>query len=897
MIRQAPTERTPGTAPYVLLRFNPVAFPALDGGHHALLDRIARARRERAALREDVLKALYDLAPRVADEGRLRVVLPFSRAVHNDRLPKSTPQGLEAAGADAATIAAATAWLDSLRGEHALLAELEPAVEAALAADRHRLQRILGAPDFLKAAAITSPTLASGAERYAGTAVSAHDKRNRKAEPKLARYAERAVAKTSPFSHYTVVGRGRWGRTPAGRADQGPRSVRAEPSLLFVLRLFDAALRVPEVAAGMRCRVTEAARRTGTGFEFELMRDDPAGARIYRTVRTKVAIPATRATELLVRLLAAEPAGLTVDALVRAMSEAADPPLDPEPIRVFVGKLRAAGFLVPGLVPPQQGPAPALQLADELDVLGAAPGEPVAVLADQLRALHAATAEVGTLDGARRPAALAALSRQWTEAFGHWGAPVPGGSPLFEDVAADRAVAVDRARWDGVCGDLLALLPALEPFSLDHAAAALTTLSVVDKIGVGGRLPYLEFAALLREVFTPDRISLAAILDAVGERGGAVRALLDQREEFLRPVREGSGVAEVELTEEAVARVVAATPDTLRRPVTSVSAFLQPTAQAESGTLTGAVLNSLLDGNGQFVSRFLPLWPEDDTAQVRAHLRETLPSGATELRAVQGFNANIHPRLLDREFRCDGVPADDGEEPLVDVHELDVVHDPALDRLVLEDRRGHRVHPYYLGFLVPYFLPWEQTGLYLLSQPTQFRLDAANELENRLPAEDRDRIRHYPRLRYRSLVLGRERWYVPAALFPSQQPGESLAAFLVRLDAWRGEHGIPPRVYLARIGAAEDEDAPGAAANAMGRPKPMYADLRSPLHARSLPAWLEDAATVRVEEALPDPAAPAFADPHVGDSVVEYLIEHVVEHVDERVIERVAQDREPGVQS
>jgi hypothetical protein len=33
---------------------------------------------------------------------------------------------------------------------------------------------------------------------------------------------------------------------------------------------------------------------------------------------------------------------------------------------------------------------------------------------------------------------------------------------------------------------------------------------------------------------------------------------------------------------------------------------------------------------------------------------------------------------------------------------------------------------------------------------------------------------------------------------------------------------------------------------------------------------------VRVEEALPDPAAPAFPDAHVGGSVVEYLIEHVV---------------------
>src|SRR5205823_1001996 len=141
-------------------------------------------------------------------------------------------------------------------------------------------------------------------------------------------------------------------------------------------------------------------------------------------------------------------------------------------------------------------------------------------------------------------------------------------------------------------------------------------------------LSYPDFAALLREVFTPDRISLAAILDAIGDRGEAVRALLDQREEFLGPVRAGSasGVAEVELGAEAVARVVAATPDSVRRPVTSVSAFLQPIAQADSGSgvLTGAVLNSLLDGNGQFVSRFLPLWPEDDTAQVRAHLRSTL---------------------------------------------------------------------------------------------------------------------------------------------------------------------------------------------------------------------------------------------------------------------------------
>ncbi|MEO6701342.1 MAG: lantibiotic dehydratase [Jatrophihabitantaceae bacterium] len=866
-------------APYAMARFNPVLATAGGSQHHELLAEIRELRATRAQLRQSVLDELYALTPTVTDELRRRVVLPTSRAVFNDRLPRASAEELTGLTEQAPEL---RRWLALVQREQHSQHLLTDAVAVALDADRQRLQQILGSREFLLAAGITSPDMARAAQRYAETPLAQHNKRVRKSEAKLSRYAERAATKTSPFSHFTVVAVAEWTSTATAPAAIDRTVSRVEPNLLLVVRLLDAALHDHELAEVTAFRVRPELRHTERGYEFEVMRDEPERSRIYQGRRAKVAIGKSSSVELLFAVLDGVGGSATLGELAAALAERSAQPLPIEAVRGYLAKLREAGLLVPSLRVDQQADHPALVLAAELGKLA---GHAAARLADQLRSLHQETVRIGQLAGLARAEAVDGLRTAWEQAFQSWGAQSRFDSPLYEDVALSAPVAIGLDRWRRVHTDLTELLSALEPLNMDHPGQVLMRLMMVDRYGPGGRCSYQDFVALLPDVFTAERVSLASILEVVAGRDPDLTRLLELREQYLAAVNAEPDAAEVVLEPALIRRLASQTPAKFNRSHASVSAFLQPVSQLGDelgGELDSVVLNAALDGHGQFLSRFLELWDGQWIERVRAHLRASQPAGSTELRPVQGFNANVHPAMLDAEFtlpeRHDSTTAadssgaadsssavDSAAAATVDPRELTVLHDPATDRLRLLDRLGNPVHPRYLGFLVPYLLPWELTGLYLLSQPSQLRIDSANELERRIT--EPDSVRHYPRVRYGSIILNRQRWYVPAAAFPQQQPEETPTEFLIRLDGWRAAHGIPARVFLIRLDGATTES------QELGRPKPMYADLQSPLHLRCLPAWLDGTEIVRLDEALPDPAAGTLLDPAFGQHVCEYLVE------------------------
>jgi hypothetical protein len=838
-------------APYTLIRTNPLLVPPMWTGHHEALDEIAALRERRVELTQPLLDRLYALAAAVPDDIRKRVVLPLSRAVFNDRDPKATTE-LAALGIDGLA-----EWLDLRTAERSRRAELESLVAAALTEDRERLRMSLGDRDFLSAAALVSPDLVHGAHRYATTPTSAHNKRMRKSEPKLSRYAERAAYRTSPFSHFTVVCLATWAATGSGPLRLDSRTARVQPNLLLLLRLADAATSHPDFASCLTYRLVRGLRRTETGYRFEVMNDDPEHSRIYRTRRSVVSVKANPVLDVLTEALRANPNGLSMADLHALLAQRSAAPMSTEVTHAFLTKLRTMGLLTSTLQLSQQDPAPALDFAERCaDVNGEQPRR----LAAQFRDLHERTERIGELDSVSRARAVEDLRSTWMAAFAQWGAPPPPtDSPLYEDVAVREPAEVSSARWEAVRADLARLLPALEPLNMSHPGHALLTQTMVDVLGPGGRCSYAEFVAMLPQVFTSERVTLASILAEINGRDSELEKLLELRERYLDAV---SGTDDVELGDDLIDHLTEHTPARFRRSSASTCVFVQP-LDVSGDQVDTAVVNAVLDGNGQFLSRFLPLYDNEWTELVRTHLRVTQPVGTTELRAVQGFNANVHPALLDRGFE---MPTEDVDSASpVDLDGLSVVHDQTTGRLRLLDRSGEEVFPRYLGFLVPYLLPWELTALYLLSEPGQMRVDSANEWERRVPPEGQLTIRRYPRVRYRSLLLARRRWYVPMTLVPVADPAETPAEFLVRLDGWRVSQGIPQHVFLARVGETETES--------LGRPKPMFADLRSPLHVRCLPSWLAGARTVRIEEALPNPARPGVPDPHVGRNTVEYMIE------------------------
>jgi hypothetical protein len=261
---------------------------------------------------------------------------------------------------------------------------------------------------------------------------------------------------------------------------------------------------------------------------------------------------------------------------------------------------------------------------------------------------------------------------------------------------------------------------------------------------------------------------------------------------------------------------------------------------------------------------------------VRAHLRHSLPSNAVEFRPVHGFNANIHPALLQRQFAVPGLePAlanDAFVTGTVDTHKCFLRHDPATGNLQMLDPGGMPITPMYMGFLVPYLLPYDLAGLYMLSPTSLIKPDLTGELEENLPVERRTQIRAYPQVSYGSVIIARRRWFVPGALLPRQEAGQSAAEHLLAVEKWRTEHGIPARIYVAAAPDPNATETDAAKAEALAGRKPNFIDLRSPIHLRCLSTLVGEYATMRITEAAPDPVE-ALTDPHVGRTTAEYLIE------------------------
>jgi hypothetical protein len=250
-------------------------------------------------------------------------------------------------------------------------------------------------------------------------------------------------------------------------------------------------------------------------------------------------------------------------------------------------------------------------------------------------------------------------------------------------------------------------------------------------------------------------------------------------------------------------------------------------------------------------------------------LGESLPSGATELRPVHGFNANVHRKLLPAEFVDDAYRRRRSSTDL-DPRSCRVVHDVGADRLVLLDPDGRARTPVYSGLLIPYLFPWAVMGLYLLSDAGQLRFDPVAEIDR---AKDTNLTCHYPAIRYGRLVLSRERWYLARADLPDRQPQEPTGEFALRIWRWRKGLGIPSDVFIAPLPARVAGDGPRGISD-LQRPKPVAVRLDSPLHCQHLNAWLATAGRLRIEPA--DPVRPAQggpADPNFGSHAVEYVFE------------------------
>ncbi|MFD9355078.1 lantibiotic dehydratase [Streptomyces sp. NPDC060031] len=858
------------SAPYALARATVLAHPAQrpDAAEfRALLGRLHRVETRLLQGVAPLCDSLYESLDGHPADFHRDVVLPLRRALHNGREPRAAL--LDRLGDLPDRVPRLATWIALRARRAALLAELGAAAERALAAERGDLAALCREPALGKAVALTSADLLRAVER-AGTG--AADRRARKEEPGVLRYALRASTKTSPLSWFTAVGWGALPEVPARPVPswgappffEGPLNavVKANRTLTTALTL--ALLDAPHRRAALPHRITSTARIADGRATYSRDRAAFAGGRYLVAGEDEVEVAfggplglvtghAERPLPLgeLTGLLAAALKGAGGDGRTAAVA--------------YLDRLADAGLLAPGDPVPPQDPDPVARIAAWLRGLETHPAD--AALADRIGELSRLTEAFAATPAAERPALIAGLSQGWTAALADAGRPVPSVSAaltvLSEDVVAPRPLALDGfldAADHEALGEVTALA---ELFDLGHLVRRVVRDRFVERYGRGGdcRHPW-EFGAQVTEAWEAagrlavlDPADRAAFPTGGDELAGLRTEVADGLREAIRDAGAGnpSDGAEVVLPPDLVKTLGERLPRwAVERPL-SYAYFLQ--RDPERGRLA---VNHVYGGWGRFTSRFLDALDPRATAEVSRQIGRGLGPGAraAQMRPVGGFNANLHPLLVPDEIGPDRRWASIGEG------DLDLVHDEATDQVRFRLRStGELLDVLYPGFLAPVLLP-RRIGAHLCDQPHGVVDFRALVPRRTLPAPG-GQVIHSPRLSHRHVVLQRRRWTLPPDVVRALRADLGAGPVPAVAARWRALLDLPEQVFLHPASTAPTGRATEDFLSRLSLPKPHFVDLGNALHLHCLAKWLSRHADGAVlEEALPAPgglAAPTRA--------------------------------------
>ncbi|MFD8291473.1 lantibiotic dehydratase [Streptomyces lavendulae] len=858
------------SAPYALVRTTVLTHPPQGPEaerFRALLARLHRTETRLLRTTAPLCDDLYASRDGHPAEFHRDVVLPLRRALHNGREPR--PALLARLGDLPERVPRLADWTALRARRRALLAELDATAGPALAAEREALAALCREPALAKAVALTSADLLRAVRRAAG---GADDRKTRKEEATVLRHALRACTKTSPLSWFTAVG---WGALPSARTGtrpswgepgllDGPLHAVVKPNRTLTTALTLALLDAPHRRARLPHRITSSARTTDGRAAYSRDRTAFAGGRYLVAREDEAELPAGGPLGLVTEHAAdpvplGELAGRLTSAL-RQTGPAAGPAAE-----AFLARLTEAGLLVPADPVPPQSADPLhdieawLRPADPARPAGGAERAGDAERAGRVAGIGRLTEAFGAAAAEERPALLAELADRWAAELADAGRPVPAGSApltvLSEDVVAPLPMPLDGF-LDTADHTALAEVTALaELFDLGHLLRRVVRDRFVARYGPGGtcRHPWefgaevteaWETAGRLADLDPADRAALPTGTEELAAlRAGFTAAVRDAR------AQDPADAAEVVLPPGPVRALGGHLPGwALERPL-SYAYFLQ--RDPDRGLLA---VNHVYGGWGRFGSRFLDVLDPRATAETARQIRRGLAPGAraAQIRPVGGFNANLHPLLVDDEIGPDRRRASIAEG------DLELVHDEPTDQVRLRLRStGEHLDVLYPGFLAPVLLP-RRIAAHLCDHPHGV-VDFRSLAPRRVLTAPGGRVVHSPRLLHRHVVLRRRRWQLTpgvvrelrAELAAAPAPAETAAR-------WRALLDLPEQLFLHPAATAPTGRPAEDFLSRLSRPKPHFVDLGSALHLRCLPKWLSrhgDGAVL--EEALPAPGGPA----------------------------------------
>ncbi|HEX5594879.1 MAG TPA: lantibiotic dehydratase [Micromonosporaceae bacterium] len=852
--------QTVSVAPYALVRQTALSLPKSSLPADQLrgrMERMLELTRWSTRVSAELSDALHDVIASAAP-GLRAVLLPLRRDVHNQRSPRLNQQALVADLADRMPLL--RRWLDVRAELDRLGVELDELAEPALRADRAALAEICRSEDLRRAVALTSQDLLRAVQR-AAVQGGQPDRRARKSEATVLRYALRAATKTIPLSWFARVSWGWWPNPETtdranGRADSGTAgrvAAVAQADRAALNAVVQAVLSEPDLREELPHRLAPGVH-ADAGKLFFHRPVPPTETSDGLVWEEEVALPLTKPMQRLVDVLQAG-GPVPPRVLITAIAERLPGPLGTalRAANTYVRQVIDQGLLSPSYPIDPQATEALAEVAQWLDQLGRA--EVAAVL----REIDARTAAFVQAPAVDRPAALVDITSLWQKAFALVGAASAGRRvPVTEDVICPEPLRLDARHGHEVLPDLVQLAPFLEIFDQHAVIRRLARDRFVARFGVGGSCRSLAaFARDFREVwYSLKSFETNGIIDPEGgvAFGPELQDLARLRRDLVAAIRADESSGELILPEQAVRDAQRLLPKWLRTRPTSYAVFAQPVADEEG---TRLCLNHIYGGWGRFTSRFLGYFGPAPMKAVTAQIRRGLgvDCRVAQIRPVSGFNGNLHPLLVNEEISADGA----GGKLLPE--DLELVHDVDTDQLRLRvHATGEFLDVLYLGFLVSIVLP--QRLVSLLNDHGSGLIDLTGAMVGRQERETEfGTVWYRPRLRYRNLILSRAHWRLSAATAQKWQDELDQETGLPARVAvrWRHRLGLPQRLFVSAARSGDTKGLEGFMSY-FKYDKSQYVDLGSALHLRTLSRTLARYPHgVILEEALPEPQAGAPA--------------------------------------
>lgn len=813
----------PQLASHVVVRANNLPLASLDALMESrqaerLLAQLHAATARLDALRPQACALLFALA--AEGDGEYRKLVAAKRAIYGGDTAAAV---LARHGALLARYAGLASWLHQARAVQQCEAELLALFERACEASRAAARGLIRHPGFLPGLAMSRGQVYRVAMAYADSAA-VSGKKALNDEETLFRYLSRAIVKVSPFSSFTSVGfaplrqdgAARIG-LPAAQATQDRFSL--DRSAL--LKLFERFLLRHH--GHWRFRLTGNSR-AAEGAHYYYLFDERPEAYPYRTSFSKTRF----ANAALFAADDGQPGWLRWDDIARRLPPGCDAP-------ALLRKWVTAGVLD---FQPRLDEESAQPLHDFLAIARAvarseAAAQPVAAVLEEMAQ---AFGQLQSRDPARLLTQAGALQNgletlsrllDWplvkTGGLVYHDSYLPGVAPLSEPLLR---------HYGGQIGEFVAHYLG-NNFSSGYSDAVLASLRAA--LADGRSLPVFEFYELVQQTVAahagaprvPEEktLRLLALYDQIWAR----RA---EREIVLAP-----------------APVAAPAPAGASA---SASAWARGGAFAAYGHLTaeGFVLNNIDSGYLRCYSRFFTFAPgsailDDCRAAYGSELEQ-----AYDVYDTFGFNTAYRPRICRHRIWLHAAPAAQWRDGDLSLSALEVswpAHAPLPQLTAGPERRPLRLRQ--TGLFVKELYPRLLEMLMRFSMadaPSYFAFRFG--LHKMVSEAGRGGVLRIPRIRYRDIILSREQWWLDRDRLPQRAAGEDAAAYFLRLNAWRREHGLPQRVFLRRHLASKVLER-----DVSNSKKPVLLDFAAPIMARMIGRLFGSAFDqASLEEMLPD---------------------------------------------